>query len=65
MLAADGRALRERGRGVRRAVGRFVRRNGRPVDAMTARTSDHVLRRRGWEEAPSELFDLLVAADQR
>ena len=32
---------------------------------MTARTSDQVLRRQGWETTPSELFRLLVAADQR
>ena len=37
----------------------------RTVDAITARASDHLLRRRGWEAAPSELFGLLVTSDQR
>ena len=32
---------------------------------MTARTSDQVLRRRGWAAKPSELFTLLVEADAR
>ena len=65
VMAADGRVSAEEAEAYARTIGRFVRRNGRPVDAMTARTSDQVLRRRGWESAPSELFSLLVGADQR
>ena len=65
VMAADGRVSAEEAEAYARTVGRLVRRNGRPVDSMTARTSDQVLRRRGWQSAPSELFSLLVAADQR
>ena len=52
MLAADGRVSEAEAEAYARAIGRFVRRNGRPVDAMTARTSDQVLRRRGWGASP-------------
>ena len=65
MLAADGRVSEAEAEAYARAVGRFVRRNGRPVDAVTARTTDQVLRRRGWAAKPSELFTLLVDADAR
>ena len=65
MLAADGRVSEAEAEAYVRAIGRFVRRNGRPVDAVTARTSDQVLRRRGWAAKPSELFTLLVDADAR
>ena len=65
MLAADGRISEAEAEAYARAVGRFVRRNGRPVDAVTASISDQVLRRRGWAAKPSELFSLLVEADAR
>jgi hypothetical protein len=65
MMAADGRVSEAEADAYAQAVGRFVRRNGRPVDAITARTSDQVLRRRGWVDRPSELFRLLVEADAR
>ncbi len=65
VMAADGRISQGEAEAYARAVGRHVTRNGRPIDALTARTSDHLLRRKGWEAAPSELFRLLVAADRR
>ncbi len=65
VMAADGRVSEIEADEYARAVGRFVRRHGRPVDAMTARASDHLLQRRGWEKEPSELFTLLLSADQR
>jgi Holliday junction resolvasome RuvABC ATP-dependent DNA helicase subunit len=65
VMAADGSISEQEGNAYAVAVGRFVRRNGRTVDAITARASDHLLRRRGWEAAPSELFGLLVTSDQR
>jgi hypothetical protein len=64
-VAADGRVSEAEAEAYARAVGRLVRRNGRPVDAVTARTTDQVLRRRGWAAKPSELFTLLVDADAR
>ena len=64
-----GRGLggrRGRGGGLRPApVGRFVRRNGRPVDAMTATTSDHVLRRRGLGGDAVRAVHPAVEADRR
>jgi Holliday junction resolvasome RuvABC ATP-dependent DNA helicase subunit len=65
VMAADGRISQAEADAYARAVGRHVRRNGRPIDALTARTSDHVLRRKGWEATPSELFGLLLGADRR
>ena len=65
VMAADGRISQGEAEAYARAVGRHVTRNGRPIDALTARTSDHLLRRKGWEAAPSELFRLLIAADRR
>ncbi|HET9601389.1 MAG TPA: AAA family ATPase [Acidimicrobiales bacterium] len=65
VMAADGRVSEVEADEYARAVGRFVRRHGRPVDAITARASDHLLQRRGWEKEPSELFTLLLSADQR
>jgi Holliday junction resolvasome RuvABC ATP-dependent DNA helicase subunit len=65
VMAADGTISEQEGNAYAVAVGRFVRRNGRTVDAITARASDHLLRRRGWEAAPSELFGLLITSDQR
>jgi Holliday junction resolvasome RuvABC ATP-dependent DNA helicase subunit len=65
VMAADGSISEHEGDAYAVAVGRFVRRNGRTVDAITARASDHLLRRRGWEAAPSELFGLLITSDQR
>jgi Holliday junction resolvasome RuvABC ATP-dependent DNA helicase subunit len=65
VMAADGSISEQEGDAYAVAVGRFVRRNGRTVDAITARASDHLLRRRGWEAAPSELFGLLITSDQR
>jgi hypothetical protein len=65
LMAADGRISEAEAEAYARAIGRFVRRNGRPVDALTARTSDQLLRRKGWVSAPSELFTLLVEADAR
>ncbi len=65
VMAADGRISQAEAEAYARAVGRHVTRNGRPIDALAARTSDHLLRRKGWEAVPSELFGLLVAADRR
>ena len=65
MLAADDRISAAEADAYAEAVGRFALRNGRPVDALTARTTDHVLGRKGWERTPSELFRLLLGADRR